>query len=115
VLETFTLQTFAPHLGESFRLRLPPRPDADPPAPLDLRLIEATDLSPGGAPRDASGEAGTPGARRAPFSVVFRGPPAPVLPQRIYRLEHGRIGAFELFLVPIGPDGSGMRYEAVFT
>jgi uncharacterized protein DUF6916 len=24
-------------------------------------------------------------------------------------------GAFELFLVPLGPDEAGMRYEAVFT
>jgi hypothetical protein len=33
------------------------------------------------------------------------------LPQRIFRLEHAELGAFELFLVPIGPG----EYEAVFT
>jgi hypothetical protein len=115
VLESFTLQTFAPHLGETFRLRPPTRPDADPPAPLDLQLIEVTDLGQRGAPPDAPGAAGTPGGHRAPFSIVFRGPPAPVLPQRIYPLEHAGIGVFELLLVPIGPDDGGMRYEAVFT
>ena len=35
-------------------------------------------------------------------------------PQRIYRLRHDRLGAFEVFLVPIGPDAVGMRFEAVF-
>jgi hypothetical protein len=106
MLETFTLQTFAPRLGETFRLRLGPE------ATLDLALIEATDLSHRGAP---PGAAGTPEVRRAPFSIVFRGPLGVLLPQRIYRLEHDGIGAFDLFLVPIGPDGAGMRYEAVFT
>jgi hypothetical protein len=115
VLETFVLQTFAPHLGETFHLRLPTRPDADPPTPLDLQLIEVTDLTQRGAPPDAPGAAGTAGDHRAPFSIVLRGPPAPVLPQRIYSLEHAGVGVFQLFLVPIGPDGGGMRYEAVFT
>jgi hypothetical protein len=52
---------------------------------------------------------------RAPFSIVFRGPPGVLLPQRIYRPMHDGIGAFDLFPVPIGPDDAGMRYEAVFT
>ena len=52
---------------------------------------------------------------REPFSVVFRAPATPVLAQMIRRLEHPELGAFELFLVPIGPDDVGMRYEAVFT
>jgi hypothetical protein len=37
------------------------------------------------------------------------------LEQRIYAVHHPALGAFDLFLVPIGPDGEGMRYEAVFT
>jgi hypothetical protein len=47
-------------------------------------------------------------------SIVFRGPREPVLPQRIYAFEHAGLGAFEIFIVPIGPDDAGMRYEAVF-
>jgi len=38
----------------------------------------------------------------------------PLLPQRIYPMEHAHLGVFELFLVPIGPDQHGMGYEAVF-
>lgn len=98
MLETFTRETFAPHIGESFRLHV------DGPAVLDAVLTEATEL-PTAAAR--------PG--RAPFSRVFRGPPATIYPQRIYQLDHPRLGSFELFLVPIGADGEGVRYEAVFT
>jgi hypothetical protein len=105
MLEAFTRQTFASHLGETFRLRLGPEET------LELALVEATDL--GGGPATATA-APPPGTARRPFSVVFRGPPGVPLPQRIYRLEHDRLGAFDLFLVPIGPDAVGMRYEAVF-
>jgi hypothetical protein len=37
-----------------------------------------------------------------------------VLPQQIRRVEHPSLGSMEIFLVPIGPDASGMQYEAVF-
>jgi hypothetical protein len=37
-----------------------------------------------------------------------------VLPQRIYSFEHGALGTFGLFIVPLGPEGSSMQYEAVF-
>jgi hypothetical protein len=39
---------------------------------------------------------------------------APVLPQGIQRLSHAELGELDLFLVPIGPDAQGMRYEAAF-
>ena len=55
------------------------------------------------------------GETRCPFSVVFRGPKEPILWQAIYPLHHGKMGDLELFLVPLGPDAEGMRYEAVFT
>jgi hypothetical protein len=98
VLETFTLDTFASHVGETFRL------SADGPATVDVVLTDAAELPMASA---------RPG--RAPFSLVFQGPPARVYPQGIYQLEHPGVGSFELFLVPIGADGEGVRYEAVFT
>ena len=48
------------------------------------------------------------------FSVVFRSHEGSVLPQRIYRLEHEKMGQFDLFLVPIKKDDQGVYYEAVF-
>ena len=70
----------------------------------DLLLIEAHALG--------AGSAGSTG--RAPFSLVFRAPRDVSLEQRIHRLEHGELGVLELFLVPIGPDAVGLRYEAIF-
>ena len=97
MLESLTHESFRPHLGSAFRAEYAPATSAM------LTLVEVTVL--GGAAT----------ARRQPFSLLFRGPRAPVLPQRIYRLEHERMGALELFIVPLGPDGDGLRYEAIFT
>jgi uncharacterized protein DUF6916 len=97
VLENFTIDTFVDRIGERFLLLL------DSGETLELELAEATEV--GAAP-----EAG----QRAPFSVVFLGPTDPVLPQRIYGFEHDELGAFEIFVVPIGRDASGTSYEATF-
>jgi hypothetical protein len=48
------------------------------------------------------------------FAILFRGPLAPFLPQRTYRVEHEKLGSLDIFLVPLGPDEEGMQYEAVF-
>ena len=97
VLEAFTCSTFAPRVSERFRLV------RDGPEPMDMVLIEATEL-PMASPQ--------PG--RTPFSIVFLGPGPAVLPQATYRLEHPDLGAFDLFLVPIARDGDGVRYQAIF-
>jgi hypothetical protein len=60
-------------------------------------------VRPGDAPR-----------ARTPFSILFRGPLEPVLPQATYPLENDAVGTFELFIVPVGPDEGEMQYEAVF-
>lgn len=52
---------------------------------------------------------------REPFSLVFRTDGVNShFPQGCRTLHHPSLGAAEIFLVPIGPDGSGMCYEAVF-
>ena len=58
-------------------------------------------------------ELGSSGPREQ-FSLVFRGGQGDHLPQRTYRMEHEELGRMDLFLVPIGPDDEGMRYQAVF-
>jgi hypothetical protein len=97
VLSELTHATFAKELGSPFQLECAA-------TPLALELVEATESS----------RAWRATGRNA-FSLLFRGPRQPVLPQRIYRLMHDRLGRLEIFLVPIGPDSEGMRYEAVFT
>lgn len=97
----FTYDDFADRVGEHFRVRL-----ADGPA-IDLTLIEAT----------ASAEAGGPGPDGSPrqqFSLVFRGPREPTLAQGIRDLGHDTLQGVVLFLVPIGIDDEGARYEAAF-
>lgn len=52
---------------------------------------------------------------REPFSVVFVTDSDDNHGQQIYTLKHPELGAVEMFLVPLGPKGDGMRYEAVIT
>jgi hypothetical protein len=47
------------------------------------------------------------------FSAIFDGSNI-YLPQHVYSFEHERMGQFEMFLVPIGENRDGFRYEAVF-
>jgi Domain of unknown function (DUF6916) len=96
VLENFTLESFAPRIGERFRISL----DDDV---LEVELVEAVPL---GEPPAQAG--------RSPFSIIFLGPGEDVLPQRIYRFEHDELGSLDLFVVPIARDDEGVRYEAVF-
>lgn len=58
---------------------------------------------------------GAPFNGRQPFSLLFVGPAAPALPQRTYRLSHARLPELDIFLVPIGADAAGVRYEAIFS
>lgn len=48
------------------------------------------------------------------FAALFRGPLEPSFGQGIYVIRHERMGQNELFLVPVGREADGMRYEAVF-
>jgi hypothetical protein len=88
--ENFTAETFSPHVDSTFKI-------ADGP---ELKLETVNEL----------GEAHEE-AKRAPFSIIFRGPPEPLLPQQIYSFEHKEIGSFDAFIVPVGVG----VYEAVFT
>jgi hypothetical protein len=48
------------------------------------------------------------------FSISFRGPAQPALPQGSYDFEHDEMGSFLLFIVPLHGDEEGILYEAVF-
>jgi hypothetical protein len=96
MLQDLTHSSFEEHLNTPFRIHY------GSPAPLEAVLFEVR-----------LHEAHN-GPRKQPFSLYFRGPRQVVLPQAIYRVEHEMMGPMEIFLVPIGPDAQGMRYEAVF-
>lgn len=93
-----TLDHFVPLIGDAFEI-------TDGSASIRAKLVDATDLR----------EVQAAGRRSRQFSLVWRGPPGRILPQRIYAVRHPSFGALELFLVTIGPDAEGMRYEAIFT
>ena len=53
---------------------------------------------------------------RIPFSVVFRtSQKDEYYSQGTYVILHPTKGELHVFLVPIGPDDRGMRYEAVYS
>ncbi|MDZ3832817.1 MAG: hypothetical protein U0S50_13535 [Sphingopyxis sp.] len=56
-----------------------------------------------------------PGMLREPFALVFRAASQVVLPQKLYRVSNPTIGALDIFLVPVGQDGQGTLYQAVFS
>lgn len=72
-----------------------------------MRLVDAVEGSEPGGP-------GPEGQHRQQFSLLFRGPAEPQLPQGTYAVTHDAIGEQHLFLVPIGRDAEGVRYEAAF-
>jgi|SRR5271163_1100935 len=90
--EALTIRDFAPHLGTRFQVV--------PLESYELELTEVTDHS---------------NAKLEQFSLIFTGVASPWLAQGLYRLIHPQMGQHELFLVPIGPDIAGMRYEAAFS
>ena len=96
MLENLTIESFAGHRGSAFRLV------ADEEVGFDVTLADVTAL-------------GDSGVRQA-FSLIFHAPlVAPVMPQRIYRLEHAELGVLDLFVVPLGPKSGFFRYEVIFT
>ena len=48
------------------------------------------------------------------FSAVFSGPLDFCLPQQTYLMTHPDMGEFPIFLVAIGREADGFRYEAVY-
>jgi len=95
---SYSSEDFEPLLSQSFVI-------GDGTGTLEATLVEVTNL------REAQGA----GRRSRQFSLVWRGPPAAVLPQKIYSVTHPVLGTVEVFLVTIGSDAEGTRYEAVFT
>ncbi len=100
MLDKLTVTDFSQYVDQKFSVH------AGGNEPMELVLTEAIEV--GAAPED-------PQYRQA-FSVLFVGPAQPILPQRIYRIEHAEMGTLDLFLVPLGPNRDGLvRYETVFT
>jgi hypothetical protein len=69
-----------------------------------LTLKEAKPLNP---------EFGLKGVR-PPFALNFLAADPRILPQRLYRIQHPRLGEVTIFLVPSAKDAEGVSYHATF-
>jgi hypothetical protein len=98
MLQDLTCENFGHCLNQVFRLNC----DS---GTFEVKLIECRKL-------DSHGRSQ---GQREPFSLMFLGPRQPILPQRIYNFDFGQLGTLEIFIVPIGTDALGVRYQAVFT
>lgn len=97
--DIFTSRVFGNALNSSFRVTL--REDDA----LVLDLISLTDRPVG------AGSGLPPGSEN--FSLLFHGPEVRPLLQGTYPFEHPVLGAFDLFIVPVGRDAAGRYYEAI--
>ena len=93
-LDKLNAKVFAKHLHTGFKLHC----DGAEPLPLELIAVNDNDPSPA----------------IELFSLHFRGPAAPNLPQQTHRLEHDKLGTFEIFLTAIEGDAEGITYESIF-
>lgn len=102
-LSTLTHADFAPLQDDAWAALLPDG------SRLPLALIEVQCL---GEPPAAGGQ-----LNRQAFSLLWRGPLQPWVSQGTYHLIHPEMDELVVFVVPLGPtpDGTGMRYEAIFT
>ncbi len=95
---SLTEEEFSKHVNTIFSVNLDDQPAVD----LELVQVKGYMKKPGEVE----------GMER--FSVFFKGPGKPLLPQSTYSLSSEGMGTIEIFLVPISVDGDGLRYEAVF-
>ena len=103
MLDQLSSNDFMKHLNSVFSLT------CDSGEYVKVKLIEVSELH-----INDNNDINRNDKRRRPFSIVFSGPPHPVLPQGIHTLGHSEMQSLNLFVVPIGMDSTGMRYEAVF-
>lgn len=96
------LESFKPLVGDSFAVT----------PTLEGESFEAVLAS---AEPTPYGDASTYNGRRMPFSLVFQANDGTLVAQQICTLAHPDHGETPLFVVPLGPEGEAMRYEAVIS
>lgn len=95
-------ETFSRYVGTSFRIYTSPL------TAINLELIKVSRRDSTSPEKSAK----TPEVDC--FSVVFRGPRKLALESRTYRVEHGQMGVFDLFIAPVDDHKKQRRYQAVF-
>ena len=101
-MENLQLETFEPLLGDTFHVT--PTFEGDP---FDV-VLAAVEPTPYGGPSTYNG-------RKTPFSLLFHAPGGKLVTQQICTFAHEEAGETPLFVVPLGPQGEAMVYEAVIS
>ena len=91
-------ESFSEHLNTKFSVKV------DSAEPVELELVELVVRK--SEPNEQAG--------MERFSAFFYGPTNCFLPQQTYEVTHPAMGDFVIFLVALGKEERGFRYEAVF-
>lgn len=91
-----TYKEFAEHLNDRFRAHTAH-------GPVDLELIEATELDRGQRPDHFP----------TPISLIFSGPADVILTQDNYTLEHPELGRHRLFITPVLSGEAVPHYQII--
>ncbi|MBU6340722.1 MAG: hypothetical protein KGS48_04430 [Bacteroidetes bacterium] len=98
MLNTLSIADFEPYLQTEFPIRFTQE------VTLPARLIEANLLNTYSS------------LERKPFSLIFRTQQKQeYYVQAIFGVQHPEKGEILMFMVPLGLDAEGMRYEAIFS
>lgn len=98
MLDQLQVSNFAHLEGKNLNIRFTPE------VTLEARLIEVSEVH------------GSTPLERNPFHLVLQTQQKnEYYQQAIYTLIHPEKGEMQLFMVPLGNDGNGMRYEIVFS
>ncbi len=95
------LEAFKPLVGDIFHV------SPSEGEPFDV-VLAAAEPTPYGDPSSYNG-------RKMPFSLLFLSGDGVLVPQQICTFAHAEAGDTPLFVVPLGPQGGAMRYEAVIS
>jgi hypothetical protein len=93
MLDNLHYEDYAPHVSSKFQLSARGQS-------WEIELVAVEDKSP------------SPGQEQ--YVLLFRAPADAPPYQSVFPLEHAKLGAGALFLVPIRHDQSGLYYEATF-
>jgi hypothetical protein len=104
-VDHLTLDHFAPHQGESFRIHAL-NSQTGALVPVELKLDQAESLP------FAVRQGGDAGLHS--FRLLFDGPDDVPLQQGSFQMEHPKYGSMVLFLVPVGQRDGVFKYEAIF-
>ena len=98
------METFAGRVGETFELT------TSDGATVEF-VLSACEETPYTLPAEWEED-----VKRTPFTLLFHdADTSRYAPQQVFTLRHPELGELELFMVPLGPDEQGMRYEAVIS